>query len=225
MIFLWALLGIAAATNVEDLVGTWTTKSKQVITGPGFYDPINDKFFEPNLTGISYSFDGKGHYEEAFYRAIANPTDPSCPSGILQFQHGSYSVSADGSMVLHPIASDGRQLLSEPCKQSTASYTRYNNTELFKSFSVYVDPYHDILRLDLTQSTGTIMHPMFLAYRPPKMLPTNTLNPVPTDSKKKRDLSGSDLHLVIKEELINPDRWWWFGVLATSLGGAAFFFS
>lgn len=59
-------------------------------------------------------------------------TDPSCPSGILQFQHGSYSVSADGSMVLHPIASDGRQLLSEPCHSSTASYTRYNNTELFK---------------------------------------------------------------------------------------------
>lgn len=38
----------------------------------GFYDPINDKFLEPNLTGISYSFDGQGHYEEAFYRAIAN---------------------------------------------------------------------------------------------------------------------------------------------------------
>lgn len=63
------------------------------------------------------------------------------------------------------------------------------------------------------------------------MLPTNTLNPMPTaDSKeksksKKRDLSSPDLHLVIKEELINPDRWWWFGVLATSLGGAAFFFS
>lgn len=69
------------------------------------------------------------------------------------------------------------------------------------------------------------MHPMFLAYRPPKMLPTNTLNPMPTGSSKKRDLSGQDLHLVIKEELINPDRWWWFGVLATSLGGAAFFFS
>ncbi|CAI7596865.1 unnamed protein product [Penicillium pancosmium] len=232
MIFLWALLVCtAAALNAEELVGTWTTKSKQVITGPGFYDPINDKFLEPNLTGISYSFDGKGHYEQAFYRAVANPTDPSCPSGIMQFQHGSYSVSADGSMKLHPIASDGRQLLSEPCLKNTASYTRYNNTESFKSFSVSLDAYHQVPRLDLTQSSGTIMHPMFLAYRPPKMLPTNTLNPMPTaDSKdksksKKRDLSSPDLHLVIKEELINPDRWWWFGVLATSLGGAAFFFS
>lgn len=41
-------------------------------TTQGFYDPINDKFLEPNLTGISYSFDGKGHYEQAFYRAVAN---------------------------------------------------------------------------------------------------------------------------------------------------------
>ncbi|KAJ5095058.1 hypothetical protein N7532_007349 [Penicillium argentinense] len=223
MIFLWAFLATAAAVNVEELVGTWTTKSKQVFTGPDFYDPLNDRFFEPNLTGISYSFDGEGHYEEAFYRAIANPTDPSCPSGIMQWQHGTYTVSADGSMVLHPIASDGRQLLSQPCVQDTAFYTRYNNTEKFKGFSVSVDAYNHVQRLDLQQSTGEIMHPMYLAYRPPKMLPTNTLNPIPT-SKKKRELS-SGLHVVIKEELINPDRWWWFGVLATSLGGAAFFFS
>lgn len=56
------------------------------------------------------------------------------------------------------------------------------------------------------------------------MLPTNTLNPVPT-SKKKRDMSGTGIRLAIREELINPDRWWWFGVMMTSLGGIAFFFS
>lgn len=57
------------------------------------------------------------------------------------------------------------------------------------------------------------------------MLPTTTLNPMPTGSHKKRDLSGTGFHLVTKEGLINPDRWWWFGVMLTSLGGVAFFFS
>lgn len=69
------------------------------------------------------------------------------------------------------------------------------------------------------------MHPMYLAYKPPKMLPTTTLNPMPTGSHQKRDMSGSGVHLVIREELVNPDRWWWFGVMMTSLGGLAFFFS
>lgn len=69
------------------------------------------------------------------------------------------------------------------------------------------------------------MHPMYLAYRPPKMLPTTTLNPMPTGSHQKRDMSASGIHIVVKEELMNPDRWWWFGVMMTSLGGLAFFFS
>ena len=55
-----------------DLVGTWTTKSKTVLTGPGFYNPVTDKLTEPRHPGISYSFTVDGHYEEAYYRAISN---------------------------------------------------------------------------------------------------------------------------------------------------------
>lgn len=40
----------------------------------GFYDPVNEKFIEPKHTGISYSFTADGHYESAYYRAIANRT-------------------------------------------------------------------------------------------------------------------------------------------------------
>lgn len=50
----------------------------------------------------------------------------------MQWQHGSYVVHVDGSLTLTPIAIDGRQLLSEPCKQDTGQYTRYNNSEHFK---------------------------------------------------------------------------------------------
>ena len=64
----------AQATIAIDpkLVGTWTTSSKQVVTGPGFYDPVQDKMTEPSLPGISYSFTQDGWYEEAYYRAIPN---------------------------------------------------------------------------------------------------------------------------------------------------------
>lgn len=41
-------------------------------TSQGFYDAVNDKLIEPDLPGISYSFTADGHYEEAYYRAIAN---------------------------------------------------------------------------------------------------------------------------------------------------------
>ncbi|KAJ5756969.1 uncharacterized protein N7511_007151 [Penicillium nucicola] len=227
MFFIWSLLATAAcATTAKDLVGTWTTKSQEVITGPGFYDPLKDKLLEPNLTGVSYSFDDQGHYEEAYYRAISNPVDPACPKGIMQWQHGSFEISADGSLTLNPIAVDGRQLLSDPCRQEIGLYTRYNTTEHFKSFSTGVDKYHKIQRLDLKKPDGSLLHPMFLAYRPPKMLPTTTLNPKPTGSKGKRDVSSkSGFSLISREELINPARWWWLGVLMTSLGGAAVFYS
>lgn len=64
----------AQATKAIDpaLIGTWTTSSQKVVTGPGFYDPVNDKMTEPEMPGISYSFTQDGWYEEAYYRAVAN---------------------------------------------------------------------------------------------------------------------------------------------------------
>ncbi|KAJ5963249.1 uncharacterized protein N7479_003125 [Penicillium vulpinum] len=225
MFLVWSLLVIATLANANDLFGTWTTKSRDVFTGPGFYDPLNDRLLEPNLTGISYSFDDDGNYESAYYRAISNPTDPSCPGGILQWQHGSYTVFGNGTLVLTPIAVDGRQLLSEPCRKQSGQYTRYNTTEQFNEFSVYIDKFNQLKRLDLTKADGSILHPMFLAYQPPKMLPTTTLNPTPGHKRKRELSSESGFQLIAREQLINPDRWWWLGVLMTSFGGVAFFCS
>lgn len=73
VIFGLSLINSCAAQLVDGaLVGTWTTKSKAVFTGPGFYNPVTDKLTEPNHPGISYSFTDTGHYEEAHYRAISN---------------------------------------------------------------------------------------------------------------------------------------------------------
>lgn len=116
----------------------------------------------------------------------------------MQWQHGSYTIYANGSMILTPIAVDGRQLYSVPCTGSKAVYTRYNQTETFKvrlslplsplppqstqltpqqSYEVLTDPYHNIPRLNLNQFDGSPLQPMYLVYSPPQMLPTITLNP------------------------------------------------
>ncbi|EEP77579.1 predicted protein [Uncinocarpus reesii 1704] len=193
----FSLLTAVPAALDPKLAGTWSTKSRNVVTGPDFYDPIKDRFKEPENTGISYSFTDDGFFEEAYYRAISNPTTPSCPSGFMQFQHGKYSVESNGSLVLTPFAVDGRQLFSNPCKGKESTYYRFNQTEIFKvpyvfscerqlaltvreilqRYEVQIDPFHNVKRLNLFQFDGTPMNPMFLIYDPPQMLPTQTLNP------------------------------------------------
>ena len=106
--------------------------------------------FEPSLTGFSYSFTDDGYYEVAYYRAISNrlslvfqthsnkflisfaAKNPSCPQGIIQWQHGTFSAPSNGSLVLTPFGVDGRQLLSNPCQFQNSVYTRYNQSELFR---------------------------------------------------------------------------------------------
>ncbi|PVH94270.1 hypothetical protein DM02DRAFT_633866 [Periconia macrospinosa] len=194
---------------VTDLVGTWSSKSNSTLTGPGFYDPIKDSFIEPKHTGISYSFTADGHYEEAYYRAIANRTsshvlflrfnnrtyiaeleyqadengvakNPKCPKGIIQWQHGTFKKLANGSLELTPIETDGRQMYSDPCSYKTSVYTRYKAKEHFKQYEVLKDPYHQISRLNLFKWDGAPMMPLYLAMSPPTMLPTTTLNPTNT---------------------------------------------
>jgi len=248
---LTSLLGAAAlllASAVEaaidpSLVGTWSTKSGKVLTGPAFYNPSNDSFIEPALTGISYSFTTDGFYEEAYYRAISNPTNPACPQGILQFQHGSVEQNTDGSLSFTPIAVDGRQLLSNPCMPGGAStYSRYNQSESMSKFQVSTDAYYGVKRLDLYQFDGTPVNPMYLAASPPVMLPTQTLNPTSAaasataKAKAKRDfVDGFEVPLNkdakhIKRTTVEGKRslWldvgvvWWLGVGMTVLGGAAY---
>lgn len=105
--------------------------------------------FEPDITGISYSFTSDGYYEEAYYRALSNrknqtviatdqllmmntAIEPACPKGMIQWQHGKYTKNANGSLSLFPFAVDGRQLQSDPCNFRTSLYTRYAQFELIK---------------------------------------------------------------------------------------------
>ncbi|KAF2271467.1 uncharacterized protein EI97DRAFT_387839 [Westerdykella ornata] len=219
--------------DFTDLVGTWSSKSNSTLTGPGFYDPVNERLIEPTHTGISYSFTADGHFEEAYYRAISNPTNPKCPKGIMQWQHGSFTKHANGSLTLTPIAVDGRQLLSDPCLYSSSIYTRYNMTELFTRYEVLTDPYHKIPRLNLYKHDGSPLMPLYLAFSPPRMLPTTTLNPLTTSTpggakataKARRSEMPLNHNVVGKRspEMQRADRWWWFGVLLTASGSILYF--
>ncbi|KAL1992071.1 hypothetical protein VTN49DRAFT_4103 [Thermomyces lanuginosus] len=225
---LWSFLVLvlqAHAALDKQLTGTWSSKSRQVITGPGFYDPIEDRLKEPPLTGISYSFSDDGYFEEAYYRAISEPSNPECPKAVMQWQHGTYSVKSNGSLVLTPFASDGRQLFSDPCAGDTSVYTRYNQTERFRSYRISTDAYHGVLRLDLEQIDGAPIQPLYIVYRQPKMLPTTTLDATysatSTSDKLKRSTveHGPGRTPNTRSILSHADIWWWFGLVVTCIGG------
>jgi hypothetical protein len=50
----------------------------------------------------------------------------------MQWQHGTWVMADNGSLLLTPIDVDGRQLLSSPCAGPNAVYTRYNQSEMFQ---------------------------------------------------------------------------------------------
>lgn len=233
----------------DSVVGTWSSKSNSVFTGPGFYDPVDELLIEPALPGISYSFTEDGFWEEAIYQVSSNAKNHSCATAVLIFQHGTYEKTSNGSLILTPFDVDGRQLLSQPCDDGGVSiYSRYTQEEKFKAYQVYVDPYHGKWRIDLIKSNGAYLQPLYLAYKPPQMLPTITLNPTPTsgdDSKstetskaklKRREL-GLDLSLserikrslenryktnAIRKDSINYSLWWWSSASIMGIGAILF---
>ena len=103
-------------------------------------------------------------------------------------------------------------------------------------------------KLQLYQFDGAPMNPMYLAYQPPLMLPTQTLNPTVTatggaqpqntgSSKQKRSeplaqpQAPLSLHHAIDSKLVeklkdtklmDPNFVWWVGMGMTVLGGAAY---
>lgn len=107
-----------------------------------------------------------------------------------------------------------------------------------QKYEVLKDPYSNTQRLNLYAFDGAPLNPMHLAYKPPQMLPTQTLNPTtvsatggakPTGSAKtKRYLKGDESFLIPsqiteRKGLINPELLWWIGAGMTALGGVGYF--
>ncbi|KAL9619684.1 MAG: hypothetical protein Q9160_005704 [Pyrenula sp. 1 TL-2023] len=129
----------------------------------------------------------------------------------MQWQHGTYKKEANGTVILTPIAVDGRQLLSNPCTYDNSIYTRYGQQEIIKF-------------------DGAPMNPMFLAFNPPQMLPTQTLNPTTTGGASAKPTSKSRVKRdpepghPTRSKILSPvnfeiyDRVWWLGVLLIGVG-------
>lgn len=93
-------------------------------------------------------------------------------------------------------------------------------------------------RLDLYKFDGSPMNPMFLAYSPPQMLPTVTMNPTTSataSGKKAKRTAGADpdalnkdaMHIKRDFELplihrIDLNMLWWGGVGMIIFGGTAY---
>lgn len=109
--------------------------------------------------------------------------------------------------------------------------------KLPQRYEVLEDPYYGVKRLNLYRFDGSPMNPMYLAYKPPQMLPTQTMNPTTSATgaaqarqtgKVKRGLEGMSLplnkHALRKQrDLMDADKWWWFGVVMTALGSIGYF--
>jgi Chaperone for protein-folding within the ER, fungal len=66
------------------------------------------------------------------------------------------------------------------------------------------------------------MQPLYILYKPPAMLPTTTLNPTKAKATGKTKRSTMIEGKSSMTRLIDPvtiERWWWFGIITTSVGG------
>lgn len=79
--------------------------------------------------------------------------------------------------------------------------------------------------------------PLYIAYRPPQMLPTTTLNPTAASNEAQATSTGTPklrfkrgLEDIGSQRVIQPARkWvlgdaiWWFGIGATGVGSVMYF--
>lgn len=164
-----------SAAQLDDLYGSWSTGFGDVMTGPGFAQPTNFTFTYPNNTGIAYSFDGQGHFEEAQYRFNANGTEPHCVQAVVIWQHGNYTINANNSITLTPIEGDGRIQVQDPCASETNVITYYNQPTIMQGYSITYDINHNRNMLRLVRFDGAYLPRLYLYYQPPNMLPVQQL--------------------------------------------------
>jgi len=185
---------VQEAPNKGDLVGTWVSASQGVVTGPSFCNPLSFSFNYPSVPGVSYSFSADGYFEEAWYRFYKNASlAPNCITGVLQWQHGTYQALANGSIIMNPIASDGRQQVQDTCAAVSNIIQQFNQTVLMNIWETRVDPVLGKYLL-LYNYDNTSNQPLYPYANPPVMLPTQTLTANVTTGQQS---NGATYHQAI----------------------------
>ncbi|KAL0960456.1 hypothetical protein HGRIS_005499 [Hohenbuehelia grisea] len=185
------LVTVYAQLADPNIVGTWSSGSKNVVTGPGFANPANTSFNYPKTTGVSFSFSDDNFYEIARYRFNGNGSEPNCITAVIGWVHGTYEKLANGSIVLTPFG-DGYQQVQDPCAAQSNFMENYNQTELLRSFQMFRDPTFG-LKLHLFQFDGAPIAPLFQVSTTPTMHPTRSLRNVtpPVEVLNKRSNGAS----------------------------------
>ncbi|UZJ52865.1 hypothetical protein CBS101457_002185 [Exobasidium rhododendri] len=169
--------------NTTSLTGTWSSGSQAVLTGVNFYNPVTKNFTVPPTSGVSYSFTDDGFFETSTFTYTSNSTQNRCFSAALTWQHGTYTFNANNSISLHPFVPDGYVQVMDPCAGQTIQQYLYNQFELIPQWITYQDDHPGFmdggsawaLQMYNDGGNGAAGAPksvMWLANRPPTMLPT-----------------------------------------------------
>jgi hypothetical protein len=184
--------------NATAITGTWSSGSKNVLTGSGFADPVKVTFNYPKTTGVSYSFSEDGFYEIARYRFNSNGSEPTCITGIVVWVHGKYTLNANGSITMVPFP-DGFQQIQDPCAAVSNFVEPYEFTEYYKGWRIFMDPTAGP-KLHLFQFDGSPVSPQFQVSTTPNMLPTQPLRNIPSGTGNlRRSVSGA-------QSVLEPQR-------------------
>jgi len=165
---------VFSQTTNTPLVGTWSSGSKAVQTGPSFSNPVNRSFIYPQNTGISYSFTVDGYYEIARYRMNGNGSQPTCITGVMNWVHGRFTVNPNNSITMTPFNDDGFQQIQDPCAAISNFIETYNLTELYTGWAVSQSATQGNI-LQLFQFDGAPLAPMYQISTTPNMLPTQQI--------------------------------------------------
>jgi hypothetical protein len=197
--------------NATSIAGTWSSGSKAVLTGAGFANPAKQTFNYPPTTGVSYSFTDTGFYEISRYRFIGNGSQPTCITGVILWVHGTYTFNPNGSLTMTPFG-DGFQQVQDPCAAVSNFIQTYNDTELFQSWRIFVDPV-DGYKLHLFQFDGSPVAPQFQVSTTPNMLPTQLLRNVTPPTPPGGGGLTAQNHLVVNA----AERGWIASVAVASV--------
>ncbi|KAI0345548.1 hypothetical protein BDW22DRAFT_1325130 [Trametopsis cervina] len=175
--------------NTTSLGGSWSTGSKNVVTGPQFASPNNMSFHFPKTTGISFSFTNDGFFELAQYRIFGNGSQPNCLTAMMLWDHGRYTILANGSIVTQSFG-DGYQQVQNACAAVSnfiQPFNANNETTLYQQFRIFTD-LQDGYKLHIFQFDGTPFPPQFQVSATPIMFPTRNLHNTTTAAAAKRSL-------------------------------------
>lgn len=159
--------------NATSIIGTWSSGSQAVVTGPGFANPAALTFTYPPTTGVSYSFSSDGWYEIARYRFNGNGSQPTCITGVIGWTHGQYSLNPNGSITMTP-AGDGFQQVQDPCAAVSNFVEETNIPEFYTSWRIFMDATAGP-KLHLFNFDGSPVSPQFQVTPEPNMLPKQRL--------------------------------------------------